>query len=377
MERVHHRVGAGDRDRDGDARDQRRPEAAQEEQHHHDDESDGYGLGVLDVGDRRADRPGAVGQDLDLDRRRQPFLEILRCGADAVGGLDDIGAGLAIDIDENGVLLVEASGDTCVGGGVDDIGDIAEPDRRAVAIGDDEAAIGVGAEELVVGADRVGLLVTFEAALGVDRIALGDRGADILKTEAERGERSRVDAHAHGALLGAGDDDLADAVDLRQFLRHHRVGVVVDLAGGQRLAGQRQRHHRRLGRVALVMTRRIGQVLGKLVRRGVDRRLDVASGRVDAAVERELHADTGVAEPARRGELRYLGDLAELAFERRRHRRGHGLRAGAGQRGIDADGGKINRRQRCDGKLAIGGVAAEQYPEGQEERRDRPLDEGG
>src|SRR6185437_4585180 len=185
VERVHRRASAGDGDRDGDAGDQRRPEAAQEEQHHHDDQRYGDGQRVFDVGDRRADRAGAVGEHGDLDRRRQPFRQFRGGGADAVGGLDDIGAGLAIDIDDDGALLVEAAGDAHVGGGVDDLGDVAEPHRGAVAIGDDESAIGIGAEELVVGADRVGSPLALQAALGIGRVALGDGDADVLEAEAE------------------------------------------------------------------------------------------------------------------------------------------------------------------------------------------------
>jgi hypothetical protein len=125
------------------------------------------------------------------------------------------------------------------------------------------------------------------------------------------------------------------------------------------------------------MAGRVGQILGQLARRRVDRRLDVARRVVDAALERELHADIGVAEPARRSQLRHLGDLAELALERRRHGGGHGLGRGAGQRGIDPYGREIDCRQRRHRQLAIGGVAAEHDAEGQQERGDRALDEGG
>ncbi len=63
---------------------------------------------------------------------------------------------------------------------------------------------------------------------------------------------------------------------------------------------------------------------------------------------------------ARRGHLRDAGDLRELPLERLRHRGGHGLRAGAGQRGGDLDGREVDLRQRRDRQLRIGDEADEQ-----------------
>src|SRR6059058_3957476 len=47
-------------------------------------------------------------------------------------------------------------------------------------------------------------------------------------------------------------------------------------------------------------------------------------------VEHELQGDEGASERTRRGHLIQPGDLAELAFERRGHRRSHDLGAAAG-----------------------------------------------
>ena len=57
-------------------------------------------------------------------------------------GIDDVGAGLALDVDDDrGRALVPAA-DLGVLQPVDDVGDIAEQHRRAVAIGDDHRAVG-------------------------------------------------------------------------------------------------------------------------------------------------------------------------------------------------------------------------------------------
>src|SRR6266702_780468 len=62
------------------------------------------------------------------------------------------------------------------------------------------------------------------------------------------------------------------------------------------------------------------------------------SGSVRVAVEVELEGQAGRAERAHRGDLGQPGDAAEATLERRRHRRGHRLGAGAGEAGLDVDG---------------------------------------
>ena len=86
------------------------------------------------------------------------------------------------------------------------------------------------------------------------------------------------------------------------------------------------------------------QVSAQLPGGGVDRRLHVLGGAVDVAAELELQRDGARAEGADRRHLRDAGDLAELAFQRLRHRGGHRLRAAAGQLRRDLDGRKVHLR---------------------------------
>ena len=60
--------------------------------------------------------------------------------AHALHGVDDVGAGLALHVDDDGRLAVVPGADLGVLQPVDDVGDVAQQHRRAVAIGDDDRA---------------------------------------------------------------------------------------------------------------------------------------------------------------------------------------------------------------------------------------------
>ena len=65
------------------------------------------------------------------------------------------------------------------------------------------------------------------------------------------------------------------------------------------------------------------------------------------------------------------GICANWRLQRLRHRRGHGLRTGAGQARGDLDGGKVDLRQRRDRQARIGDDADEQDADHQQRGRDR------
>ena len=83
----------------------------------------------------------------------------------------------------------------------------------------------------------------------------------------------------------------------------------------------------------------------------------------------------GVAERTGRGHRIQAGDGGELLFERRRHRRGHRFRAGAGKAGGNLDGGKIDVRQIADGQIAIAENAEEKNGQHDQAGHDRPANE--
>ncbi len=208
----------------------------------------------LDVLDRGADGVGAVGEDAEVDAGGKRLAELGQERLDLVDDADDVGAGLALDVDDDGGLDVGLRGghvlDGAVGlllvvgglagvahpgglvevfGGVDDVGDVREPDGRVVAVGDDDVLVVIRGHELVVVADGVGLARAVERALGLVDVGGADGGADVFEREAVAGELRGVGLDADRGLLAAGDGDEADAGELRDLLREDGVGEVFDL----------------------------------------------------------------------------------------------------------------------------------------------------
>ncbi len=138
---------------------------------------------------------------------------------DAVDDRDDVGAGLALDVEDDRRHVVHPGGELGVLGAVHDLRDVRQPHRRAVPVGDDQVAIFVGALELVVGIDRVGARRPVEIALRRVDVGVGDRRAQIVDVEAVGGERARIGLDAHRRPLPAADADEADAGQLRDLLR--------------------------------------------------------------------------------------------------------------------------------------------------------------
>ena len=73
---------------------------------------------------------------------------------DLIDGVDDVGAGLLVDTAECAGLVVLVAGDGAVGRPGDRLADVANPDRGAVAVGQDDVVESLGLDDLVVGRDR-------------------------------------------------------------------------------------------------------------------------------------------------------------------------------------------------------------------------------
>ena len=95
--------------------------------------------------------------------------------------------------------------------------------------------------------ERLALALAVEDADRPERIGVDDRGPDVVGGDPGIGQRDRVERDPHRRLIGAADGDVADARHLRDALRQHGIGDVVDRAGGQCLRGQRQHEDRRGG----------------------------------------------------------------------------------------------------------------------------------
>ena len=114
------------------------------------------------------------------------------------------------------------------------VADVADADPRAIAVGDDDVVIRFRFGELIVGRDGEALLRAVDAAFG--RIGVGDAKhcAHVLERQAPRLQFCGIDLNADRRLLLSTDGHLGHTGDLRDPLRDHRIGKVVD-------DGQRQR----------------------------------------------------------------------------------------------------------------------------------------
>ncbi len=332
--------------------------------------------GEFDVIDRGADGLGAVVQDLELDPRRHRGAQNGQGRLDAVHRLDDIGARLLEDDQQDAFLAVHPGDLLGVFRPVDGLADILDLDRRAVPIGDHRLVPRGGLEQLIVGIDGEVARIPVQRALRRIDGEIADGVAHVFQAEIHIGQLGRIDLDADGRLLLAGDGDDADTGHAADLLRHDSVGEIVDRGPRQRVRGHRQQQDRRVGRVDLAVARRVGKVLRQLAGSRVDGGLHILGGGVDIAVEIELQDHIHAAQAGRGQHLRHAGNLRELAFERRGHRGRHGLRIGAGQAGIDLDGGEIDLRQLGDGQQRKGDHAGQQDRRHQQGGGDRPLDEG-
>jgi hypothetical protein len=290
--------------------------------------------------------------------------------------VDDIGARLALDVDDHGGLVLVPAADLAVLQPVDDVGDVAQQDRRAAAVCDDQPTIGLDAGDLVVGGDGVGLLGAVERPLGAGDVGGHDGGAQVFEGDAVGGEPRQVRLDADRRLEAALHRDVADAGHLAEPLREQRVGEVAHLPQRDRRRRQRQRQHRRIGGIHLGIDRRIGKIARQRRSGGVDGGLHVLAGGVDVAGKVELQCDLAHPIRTRRRHARQRGDLAELALQRRGDERRDRLGVGARKLGRHLDGRKVHLGQRRNGQQPVAEDAAEHHRDAEQRRGDRPDDEG-
>ena len=90
--------------------------------------------------------------------------------------------------------------------------------------------------------------------------------------------------YPHGRTRTAPDKNLADAFNLREFLRKNGIGGVVNLRRRNVFGGQRQEQDRRVSGIHFAIRGLAREVGGQLTARSVDGGLYIASGGVDVAI---------------------------------------------------------------------------------------------
>ncbi len=245
----------------------------------------------------------------------------------------------------------------------------------AIAVGDDQRPVFVGRAQLVVGIDGIGLRRAVEAALGLVDVGVGDGGAHVLDIQAVGRQRARVDLDPHRRPLAAGEADQADAGQLRNLLRQPGVGQSLHLRQRQRLRGQRQRQDRRVGGIDLAVDRRRRQVRRQQIAAGIDRRLHFLLRDVEAQGQAELQGDHRGAAGTGGRHLVQARHLAELALQRRGHRRCHHVRTGARIQRDHLDRRVIDFRQGRQRQHPVGDDADQENRRHQQRGRHRTQDE--
>jgi hypothetical protein len=163
--------------------------------------------------------------------------------------------------------------------------------------------------------------------------------------------------------------------DLRDLLCQARVGKILDPRQRQRLRSQSQAQDRRIGRIDLAVDRRRRQIGRQERSRCIDRRLHFLFGHVEAQVEAELQRDDRRAGRTRRRHLVESRHLAELALERRGHRRGHDFGTRTRVQRRDLDRRIVDLGQRRQRQEPVCKDADEQDRRHQQRGCDRPQDE--
>jgi len=179
---------------------------------------------------------------------------------DAVDRLDDVGARLTLDYQNDGLLFVVPGGEPIVFRPIDRFAEILDPHRRPVAVGEDQIVIGARIEQLIIGVERVALARAVERAFRQIDVGLTDHVANVLETDAARGQRLRIDLNADRWLLLTPDSDQADAGDLRDLLHQNVFRIGINNGDRQGVRREGKDEDRRIGRIHFADRRRIRHV---------------------------------------------------------------------------------------------------------------------
>ncbi len=228
-EHIHRGEGADERERHGHAGNDGGVQIAQEEEDDQHHQTDGEHQLELDIVHRGLDAGGHVGEGADANRRGEIRFQLGKNLLDAANDGDGVGAGLALDVEDDGRRLVHPRGLLGVLDAIHDSGDVMHEHRSAVAVGDDHVVVLAGLGELIVGVDLVILAGAVEIAFGGVDAGADERGTQVLHVEAVGRQLDRVCLDADRRFLAAADTHQADAGDLGDLGREARVDQVFHL----------------------------------------------------------------------------------------------------------------------------------------------------
>ena len=139
-EDLHQEHRADERDRDGHDRHEHRAQRAEEQEDDDDDDEQRLAERPLHLVDGVPDVGGGVVGDARLDLLRDLLLQRVHLGADALDDVERVRVRERPDADEDRGLPAEVHRRVVVLGAEHHVGDVAEPDDRAVLLADRRAA---------------------------------------------------------------------------------------------------------------------------------------------------------------------------------------------------------------------------------------------
>ena len=220
------------------------------------------------------------------------------CGSSALTAsfvLDGVRVRLPHDDQHHGPLHLPVLVHPCRGplvlDAVDDVGDILQPHRRAVAIGDDHLPELLRIQQLAGRLDVHRLLRAAQRAGRQVDVPRPQRAATSLMPMPWLASLSGFTCTRTAYFWRAQDLHLRHAGHHRDALRDRRLRVLVELRQRQRVGDQGEEQDRRVGRVHLAERRRRRHARRQQRHRGGDRRLHVHRGAVDIAAQIELQRD--------------------------------------------------------------------------------------
>ncbi|MND67465.1 hypothetical protein D3C80_588810 [compost metagenome] len=178
IEEHHYREGADQRQRHGDGGNNRRRDVAQEHIDNHDHQRYRQHQLKLRVADGCANIGGAIGKHVYVYRFWQAFNQLRQHCTDAVGGVDDIRARLALNVHHDRLLFVGPRAEPAVFCPLLNGGDIAQANRRTVLVSHNQLAIFIGGLHLIVRRERDRTGWAIQRAFRRVDVGAGDRRAD-------------------------------------------------------------------------------------------------------------------------------------------------------------------------------------------------------
>src|SRR6185312_8100833 len=166
-----------------------------------------------------ANRRRAVVVDLKVDGRRKRRAELREQGFDAIHRVDDVRVWLPIDLNHDGGLAACQTHIAYVLGPVNHAAEVGKPDRRVIAVHDDQVLIIFGVEELIGGEQGNPNVVVMQRTFGGDGVGAREKRPNLVQPDVVVGERLRIDLDTHGRQRASADTDLADPRHLGKLLR--------------------------------------------------------------------------------------------------------------------------------------------------------------